>query len=92
MNMASSSGAGVMQRERLAHPERTKLKKPRKNKKPKKKYLGRIYIGRDETGKQIFEHVGRFAKKKERDEAVEQAKRERVARATVANAIPLCDE
>jgi hypothetical protein len=69
-----------------------KAKKTRKSKRPKKKYLGRIYIGRDESGKQIFEHVGWFAKKKERDEAVEEAKRERVAKATAANAIPLCDE
>src|SRR5262249_40882246 len=53
-------------------------------------YLGRIYIGRDGDGKQIFEHVGRFAKKKERDDAVVKAK---AARATSSlNEIPLCGE
>jgi integrase len=72
----------------LASPP--KSRKPRKARKSKKPYLGRIYLGRDENGKQIFEHVGWFAKKKERDEAVAEAK---AARANgTANAIPLCDE
>jgi integrase len=57
--------------------------------KPKKKYLGRIYKGRDENGKQIFDYVGLFAKKKERDEAVAKAKAEKAELA--ANVIPLCD-
>jgi hypothetical protein len=72
----------------LASPPQ--VKKPRKAKRSKKPYLGRIYVRRDENGKQIFEHVGWFAKKKERDEAVAKAKQAR-ARAS-GNAIPLCDE
>lgn len=72
----------------LASPPQAE--KPRRAKKPKKPYVGRVYIRRDENGKQIFEYVGRFAKKKERDEAVAKAK-EAKARAS-SNAIPLCDE
>jgi hypothetical protein len=63
-----------------------------RKKKAKKPFLGRIYLGRDEDGKQIFEHVGWFAKKKERDREVEKARAARVAKATAPNAIPLCDE
>lgn len=70
---------------------RPKATKRRKRKKSKKQYLGRIYIGRDENGKQIFEHVGWFDKKKERDDAVAKAKTERVAKAIASNEIPICD-
>jgi integrase len=69
---------------------RSKATKPRRAKKPKKKYLGRIYLGLDDNGKQQFEHVGRFAKKKERDTAVAKAKAER--RTVPSSRIPLCDE
>ena len=71
----------------FADPPQTK--KPRKTRKRKKKYLGRIYIGRDENDKQIFDYVGSFAKKKERDEAVAKAKTEKAELS--ANAIPFCD-
>jgi len=71
---------------------RPKATKRRKRKTPKKQYLGRIYICRDETGKQIFEHVGWFDKKKERDDAVAKAKAERAAKAIASNDIPVCDE
>jgi|GEM_PF-3480022 len=68
---------------------RPKVTKRRKAK-PKKKYLGRIYLGQDDDGKQLFEHVGWFAKKKERDIAVAKAK---AARGTaLSSGIPLCDE
>jgi hypothetical protein len=63
--------------------------KRRKAKKPKKQYLGRIYIGRDDDGKQEFEHVGWFEKKKERDIAVAKAKARRGA---IEKLIPKCDE
>jgi integrase len=36
----------------------------------KNKWQGRIYLGRDDNGDQRYHWVGRFAKKKERDEAV----------------------
>ncbi len=63
--------------------------KRRKAKKVKKQYLGRIYIGRDDDGKQEFEHVGWFERKKERDIAVAKAK---AARGAVEARIPTCDE
>lgn len=40
----------------------------------KKQWTGRVYLGRDESGKQQFEWVGRFDTKRERDAAVEEAK------------------
>lgn len=36
----------------------------------KRKWVGRIYTGRDEHGKQTFEWVGRYATRRERDNAV----------------------
>jgi integrase len=74
----------------FAAATRPKDTKRRRAKKPKKKYLGRIYLGLDDDGKQQFEHVGWFAKKKERDTAVAKAK---TAKGTVpSSGIPLCDE
>lgn len=55
----------------------------------KKRYLGRIYLGRDENGKQLFEHVGSFAKKKDRDIAVAKAKA--ALGAESSSEIPRCD-
>jgi integrase len=67
-----------------------KAKKSRKAKASKKPHIGRVYIGRDENGKQLFEYVGRFAKKKERNAAVAKA---RAARGNASGSeIPLCDE
>jgi integrase len=45
---------------------------------PKRKtWTGRVYIGRDpETGKQLFDWVGRFDTKRERDAAVAERRRE----------------
>lgn len=44
----------------------------------KRKWTGRLYIGRDpETGQQQFEWLGRFDTKRERDAAVAEAKRRR---------------
>ena len=34
---------------------------------------GRVYLGRDETGKQIYHWVGRFPTRRERDDAVAAA-------------------
>lgn len=64
--------------------------KAKRSHKPKKPYLGRIYLGRDENGKQLFEHVGWYARKKERDKAVEEAKEAR-RNGGGRGAIPLCD-
>lgn len=38
--------------------------------------MGRVYLGRDENGKQLFEWVGRFDSREERDEAVRARRRE----------------
>jgi integrase len=66
--------------------------KPKKRRSTSKKpYTGRIYIGRDANGKQLFQWVGRFAKKKERDEAVAAAKESR-RNGGGSGSIPLCDE
>ena len=56
----------------------------------RKKWEGRIYIGRDESGKQKFHHVGRFDTRRERDQAVAEA---RVALAAAPSSeLPTCDE
>jgi len=56
----------------------------------RKQWEGRIYLGRDETGKQLFQWVGRFPTRRERDQAVAEA---RVARAKGSgHTLPLCDE
>lgn len=64
--------------------------KPKAKKKSKKKqYLGRIYLGRGNDGKQLFEHVGWFDRKKDRDQAVAEAKAAKGV--TPSQSIPLCD-
>lgn len=55
----------------------------------KKSWVGRIYIGRDANGKQMFDWVGRFPSKRERDEAVALAKLERKRGGDPA--LPACD-
>lgn len=40
----------------------------------RKQWTGRVYLGRDESGKQIIHWVGRFDTKRERDEAVARAR------------------
>lgn len=40
----------------------------------KKKWIGRIYLGQDENGRQQFQWVGRFDTKRERDDAVAEAR------------------
>ena len=40
----------------------------------RKVWPGRVYLGRDEDGKQEFDWLGRFPTKRERDEAVAEAK------------------
>jgi integrase len=45
---------------------------------PKRKtWIGRVYIGRDDAGKQLFHWVGRFDRKRDRDDAVAKARAER---------------
>jgi integrase len=56
----------------------------------KKRWEGRIYLGRDEEGKQRFHWVGRFDTKRERDDAVAEA-RIRLKRGGDP-ALPTCDE
>jgi integrase len=41
---------------------------------PKKQWTARLYLGRDAEGKQIFQWVGRFDTKRERDKALAEAK------------------
>ena len=41
-----------------------------------KQFEGRLYLGRDESGREQYEWVGRFATVKERDEAVMRARLE----------------
>jgi integrase len=43
----------------------------------RKSWLGRVYLGRDETGQQQFHYVGRFDTKRERDDAIARARIER---------------
>jgi integrase len=40
----------------------------------RKRWTGRIYLGRDENGKQRFHWVGRFGTRRERDQAVAEAR------------------
>src|SRR5829696_2580894 len=42
-----------------------------------KQFEGRLYLGRDESGRERYEWVGRFATEKERDEAVMRRRIER---------------
>lgn len=55
----------------------------------KKRWVGRIYLGR-ENGKQQFEWVGRFPTRRERDDAV--AKRRTELRTGACDELPTCDE
>lgn len=56
----------------------------------RKKWEGRIYLGRDENGKQLFHWVGRFNTRKERDQAVAEARVH--LRLGGSPALPTCDE
>jgi integrase len=56
----------------------------------KKRWEGRIYLGRDENGKQRFHWVGRFDTRRERDEAVAEARVE--LKRGGSTALPTCDE
>lgn len=59
--------------------------------KRRKQYEARIYLGRDADGKQRFDYIGRFARKRDRDRAVQKARADRDARSARAF-IPLCGE
>lgn len=56
----------------------------------RRKWEGRIYLGRDSEGKQLFHWVGRFTTRRERDEAVAE-ERVRLKRGGPAQ-LPTCDE
>jgi integrase len=56
-----------------------------------KRWHGRIYLGRDEQGKQQFHWVGRFATRKERDQAVAE-ERVRLRNQGRLAPLPSCDE
>lgn len=56
-----------------------------------KTWTGRVYIGRDESGKQLFHWVGRFDRKRDRDEAVARARAEKPWQTDVLHE-PTCDE
>lgn len=56
----------------------------------KKRWEGRVYLGRDEQGRQRFHWVGRFDTRRERDDAVAEA-RVRLKRGGDP-ALPTCDE
>ncbi len=55
----------------------------------RKRWTGRIYLGRDAAGKQLFHWVGRFDTRRERDEAVARARVELGGGG--AGDLPLCD-
>lgn len=54
----------------------------------KKKWKGRVYLGRDEEGKQLFDWVGRFDTRRERDDAVA---RRRLELQQESIELPTCD-
>lgn len=56
----------------------------------KKTYVGRVYLGRDENGRQVFDWIGRFELKRDRDEAV--ARRKVELKDKKGFRFPLCDE
>lgn len=58
--------------------------------KGKKRWEGRLYLGRDENRKQLFEFLGRFDTRRERDQAVAEARVERQQSAPAV--LPTCDE
>lgn len=55
----------------------------------RKRWPGRVYLGRDEEGKQVFEWVGRFDTRRERDNAVA---RRRFELQDAKPSLPTCDE
>lgn len=57
----------------------------------RKQYEARIYLGRDENGKQRFEYIGRFDRRRDRDRVLRKAKEEREGREARVP-LPLCDE
>lgn len=57
----------------------------------KKKWIGRVYLGRDENGKQLIHWVGRFDTKRERDEAVVLERRRLREGAEAATTLPTCE-
>jgi integrase len=59
--------------------------------KRRKQYEARIYLGRDAGGKQRFDYIGRFERKRDRDRAVQKSRADRDAR-SVRAFIPLCGE
>lgn len=58
----------------------------------RKSWKGRVYLGRDESGQQQFWWVGRFATKRERDDAVARARTERPWDTAPAPDELTCDE
>lgn len=59
--------------------------------KRRKQYEARIYLGRDESGKQRFDYIGRYDRKRDRDRAVRKAREDREAGKMRAS-FPRCDE
>lgn len=57
----------------------------------RKRWAGRIYLGRDGDGKQQFEWVGRYTTRRERDDAVAQRRTE-LRLGTGQPDLPTCDE
>ena len=57
-----------------------------------KSWPGRVYLGRDENGQQQFYWVGRFATRRERDDAVAKARTERPWETALGPDEPTCDE
>jgi integrase len=53
-----------------------------------KTFVGRLYLGRDESGRELYEWVGRFEKKDERDQAVMRRRIEREQEAEQAKRPP----
>lgn len=56
----------------------------------RKQWTGRVYLGRDQDGKQRFHWVGRFPTRRERDEAVAEARV--LLRRGGSPSLPTCDE
>lgn len=56
----------------------------------RKQYEARIYLGRDESGKQHFVYIGRYDRKRDRDRALRKAREDHEAEARAP--FPHCDE
>jgi integrase len=56
----------------------------------KKRWHGRVYLGRNEDGKQLFHWVGRFDTRRERDDAVAEARLRLKRGGSIM--LPTCDE